>query len=330
MKLSYVLPIRCDRSHGDHADLVSYLDRLAGEAEVIVADGSGSGCFEEHRADLPAGVRHVAPHPDLVFANGKVNGVTTGIREARHEHVVIADDDVRYRLEELEEIDRRLDEADLVVPQNYLAPGSWHVLWDTARSLINRATHTDYPGTLGIRRSLFLDMGGYDGDVLFENLELMRTVVAAGGRILRAPEILVRRTAPSLEVFLDQRIRQAYDDLAQPLRLAAFLSLLPWLAVSAVRGRWRHPLSAAVASVVVAEVGRRRAGGRRVFPTAASLFAPLWLLERGLCSWLAVAARVARGGARYRGRRLRRAANPLRTLRERQSGRRRPGAAPRA
>jgi hypothetical protein len=63
-------------------------------------------------------------------------------------------------------------------------------------------------------------------------------------------------------------------------------------------------LLAGVAAVVaVAEAGRRREGGRAVFGADAALWAPLWLAERSVCSWLAVAARV-RGGVPYHGRRL--------------------------
>jgi hypothetical protein len=52
-----------------------------------------------------------------------------------------------------------------------------------------------------------------------------------------------------------------------------------------------------------------------VFPAAASLAAPLWLLERGVCAWIAVGARVVAGGIPYRGGILRKAANSSRRLR---------------
>jgi hypothetical protein len=61
--------------------------------------------------------------------------------------------------------------------------------------------------------------------------------------------------------------------------------------------------------MAVAEVGRRRAGGRAVFPAAATAAAPLWLLERGVCAWLALAVRLRRGGVAYAGSRIKVAAN---------------------
>jgi hypothetical protein len=68
--------------------------------------------------------------------------------------------------------------------------------------------------------------------------------------------------------------------------------------------------------VATAEAGRHRAGGRRVFPATSSLLAPVWVVERAVCSWLALWAR-ARGGVPYRDGRLRKAASSNRALRQR-------------
>ncbi|HSL58555.1 MAG TPA: hypothetical protein VK866_11985, partial [Acidimicrobiales bacterium] len=71
----------------------------------------------------------------------------------------------------------------------------------------------------------------------------------------------------------------------------------------------------------VAEAGRRRAGGARVFPPSTAWFAPVWIAERAVCSWLAVATRVRHGGVAYAGTTLTRAATPRRVLRRRLAGR---------
>ncbi|MGI9121136.1 MAG: hypothetical protein ACR2G7_13625 [Acidimicrobiales bacterium] len=117
--------------------------------------------------------------------------------------------------------------ADLVCPQNHFDPLPWHARWDSARTLLNRAAGIDMPGTLGVRRSVVLRAGVYDGDSLFENLELIRTMQAVGGPAVSAPDLFVRRLPPTAEHFWSQRVRQAYDDLALPPRLAAELALLP-------------------------------------------------------------------------------------------------------
>jgi hypothetical protein len=144
--------------------------------------------------------------------------------------------------------------------------------------------------------------------VLFENLELIRTVEAAGGRIASPLDLYVERRPPDARRFWAQRVRQAYDDFAIPTRMALWLALAP-AAAAAVRTSPVLPAAAAGASVALAEVGRRRAGGARVFPVRASLAAPLWLAERSLTAWLAVGSRLILGGVRYAGTTFRKAAS---------------------
>jgi hypothetical protein len=240
----------------------------------------------------------------------------TGLALATHERVVLADDDVRWEPHALERAAALLEQADLVRPQNLFEPLPWHARWDTARSLVNRALGADFPGTLAVRRSTVLDAGGYDADVLFENLELMRTVRAAGGVVRDAPDLYVRRLPPSTRHFLGQRVRQAYDSRAQPPRMLAELAVLPLVAAALARRRIGVVLAGVVGVVALAEVGRRRHGGRRHVPASCSWFAPAWVAERAVCSWLAL-GQAWRGGVPYAGSRFARAATPERVLRRR-------------
>jgi hypothetical protein len=310
----YVLPLRWSDDAGLD-ELAAYLLQLARWIPVTVVDGSDPAIFERHARALPPAVVHVPPAP-WPGGNGKVAGVMTGMRLARADRVIVADDDVRYTEEALRRVVALLDRADVVRPANYFDPRPWHARWDTSRSLLNRALGSDYPGTLAVRRSLLLHAGGYAGDVLFENLELLRTVQAAGGREWRADDVLVRRLPPSAAHFLGQRVRQAYDDFAQPLRLIAELSILPLVAFACAARRPRVIGWGVGALVALAEWGRRSNGGAEVFPRTAALWLPLWLGERGLCVWLALVARL-RGGVPYAGGRLIRAATPRRELRRR-------------
>ena len=124
-----------------------------------------------------------------------------------------------------------------------------------------------------------------------------------------------------------KRQRQAYDDFAQPARLlveAALLPLFLGLGRAAVRDRSRRAAAGLIgplaASVAVAERGRRVDGGAGHFPPSAAMWAPLWLVERAVCVWIAVGYRIT-GGVPYAGQRLGRAAHSLRWLR-RQADRR--------
>lgn len=314
----YVLPLRwtVQVSQRESPALGRYLAWLSAFMHVTVVDGSEDAVYAGHHQLWSnvgaAGVRHLRPEP-WPGRNGKVAGVVTGIRASRHERVIVADDDVRYDRDGLVAVLSALDEADVVRPQSVFSGSRWHTRWDTGRSLVNRAFGHDFPGTHGVRRSLFMEMGGYDGDVLFENLELARSASAVGGTVLDLPGTFVRRLPPTTSHFWSQRIRQAYDDLAQPWRLVAELALLPGLLVTRSRvpkalGGW------AFAAVVVAELGRRRGGGNAVYPATAAMWALPWVLERSVCIWLALGQR-ARGGARYGGTRVSRAATSPRVLR---------------
>jgi hypothetical protein len=315
--LSYVLPLRHDRVEDldELGAYVRWLDTVV--HDVLIVDGSPPDVFAAHRDAFGPDVRHVCPDPQYHFANGKVDGVLTGLRLARHDGAVVADDDVRWDDAGLRRLATLLAEAGAVRPQNYFDPLPWHARWDTARTLLNRAWGADYPGTLGVRRTPLLAAGGYDGDAMFENLELMRTVIATGGTVLTAPDVFVRRLPPTVRQFWQQRIRQAHDDFAQPGRLAISLAALPLAGLAAATGHRRAVAAAAVASVVIAELGRRRSGGTAVFPASCVLFAPLWVAERAVCAWLAVASRVLWGGCRYRGRVMTLAANPMGEIRRR-------------
>jgi hypothetical protein len=322
--VSYFLPLRWTEP-GPIEALAEYLSGLldGGADEALVVDGSPAPLYELHAAAFEGVARHLRPDPGLRFAMGKADGVVTGVREAGRELVVIADDDVRYAREELERVARLLAGADLVRPQNYFDELPWHARWDTARTLLNRVLTGDrvfpvgdFPGTLAVRRSSFLRSGAYDGDSLFENLELMRTIAAAGGTIVTPLDLYVARRPPTTRHFLSQRVRQAYDDFAIPLRLAAHLALAPAAALALHRSRRRAAAAAAaiLLPIVVAEAGRRRAGGAEHFPASGSLLAPAWIAERSLCAWLAVGSRL-RGGARYGERRISKSASSMRRLR---------------
>lgn len=313
---TYILPIR-RRERGDVSELADYIGRVSALMEVVVVDGSPPDVFQFHAEYWGARAVHIPPDPGQTALNGKVRGVLTGLWRASHERLVIADDDVRYEPAALARVVVMLDDADVVRPQNYFDPLPWHARWDTARILLNRMTGGDWPGTLVVRRSLLRATGGYDGNVLFENLELVRTVLAAGGTEAVPLDLFVRRLPPDARHFWSQRVRQAYDELARPLRLGVSLGVLPLLVGLLAGRRWRTLALGVAASIGLAECGRRRGGGRAVFPASSSLLAPAWIVERGVCSWLAVGARVVYGGVPYHGTILSRPATPMGELRHR-------------
>jgi hypothetical protein len=314
--VSYILPIKSS-SPNTSEELRAYIEWIAARAEVIVVDGSSEAIFAAHEREWGSNVRHVAPAPDLVSPMGKVGGVLTGLRLASHEFVIIADDDVRYDEVSLAQVVAALATADVVRPQNYFQPLPWHARWDSGRMLLNRLTGGDWPGTLGVRRSRLQATNGYDGSVMFENLELVRTVLASGGRETVLYGAYVLRRPSTTRHFFSQRVRQAYDEIARPLRFVVQLAVLPLIVALAVTHHWLAIAVCAETLVIAAEIGRRRERATRFFPTGTPIFAPLWMAERAVCSWLALGARIFLGGVPYRGTILHHAATPMRVLRQR-------------
>jgi hypothetical protein len=333
LDLSYVVPIRWHDGE-QRLELAGYLAAIAPHCgDVIVVDGSPPEVFAANAEAFAGCATHVPPAPEESWLMGKVSGVRTGLRLATRERIVVADDDIRYDLAALRRTAGLLDEHDLVRPQNYFSQLPWHARWDTARTLLNRSLGRDYPGTLAVRRSRVLAMGLYDGDVLFENLELIRTVRAHGGSVTSPLDLYVARTPPAAAHFWGQRTRQAYDDFALPLRMALWLAVVPLLALAAFGKRIglvaqpgvpriRRGVSAAAGlAVAAAERGRRRGGGTAFFPWSSSLLAPVWVLERGVCAWLAVLQRLRFGGVRYGDSVIPVAAHSERQLRRRLAAR---------
>jgi glycosyltransferase involved in cell wall biosynthesis len=303
---SYLLPIKArDTAHAE--ELAAYLRSLHC-VQIVVVDDSDRSIFDAHARAFDSSILHVRPDPAIRGANGKVRNVLSGLRYCRSEKVVIADDDVRYSPWALRAVIAALDDADIVRPQNYFDPLPWHALLDTSRTLINRALDGDWPGTLAFRRSSA--PFGYDADALFENLELVRTVRSRGGRESIRRDIYVRRLPPTTQHYVRQRVRQAYDEFARPVRLLATLAILPACLL-------KPSLIPAFAtlSVAAAFAGWLRDGGHRYFSRLAVLLAPLWLAERAICAWLAVYERVRYGGVRYAGRVVKRAASSPKELR---------------
>jgi hypothetical protein len=139
-----VLPLRWPEGR-DPGELTAYLRRMAGLGQVIVVDGLPTAVFARHHRAWAAFARHMRPDGGLAYRNGKANGVITGVRAAGGDRVIIADDDVRYDDRSLALVLALLDDADLVIPQNYFSPLPWHAAWDSARTLVNRALGLDYP-----------------------------------------------------------------------------------------------------------------------------------------------------------------------------------------
>jgi hypothetical protein len=306
-RCTYILPIRRVRAQRREIDeLAQYFRKLAQEGcEVLVVDGSSADIFAAHDRAWGELCRHVSVDRKYTYLNGKVNGVHTGVDLAGCESIILADDDIRYTSEDIRRAHALLERHDMVRPQNYLAPLPWWGRTEAARMLINRGVLRtgDYPGTCAFRRTAFLRFGHYDGDVLFDNEEIVRHFLVNGADVCYALNLFIMKRPPTLRKWLEQRPRQAYEDFDLRAKTVLFMSLLPAaLALGLINGA-----HAVLAFFLIVSMGAGLLAGRgllrdrayRFFPAHVIVYAPLWVLERSLSSYWALYWRLAYGGYRF-------------------------------
>jgi hypothetical protein len=145
-----------------------------------------------------------------------------------------------------------------------------------------------------------LRVGPYDGDVLFDNEEIIRHFARAGATISYATNLFVRKLPPTFRKWIEQRPRQAYEDFGLRAKTALFLAL-PLIAVwIAVALGWKsffiYLLYVSITAALLAGVGRFRGAASTYFPISVCFFAPLWMLERSLSTYWALYWHFVRGG----------------------------------
>src|SRR5687768_1125302 len=140
-----------------------------------------------------------------------------------------------------------------------------------------------------------LRVGHYDGDVLFDNEEIVRHFLLKGASVCHANDFFILKRPPTLRKWREQRPRQAYEDFVMRAKTLAFMAVLPAAAIALWLGGVGALLSYAGAvagvSMVLAERGRRGAA-MRFFPAGVTLHAPLWVLERAVSVYWALYWRV--------------------------------------
>lgn len=175
--------------------------------------------------------------------------------------------------------------------------------------LVNRGVLRagDYPGTCGVRRTALRRAGPWDGDVLFDNEEMLRHLALSGARVAHAVDFFVRKRPTTLAKWREQRPRQAYEDFGMRTKTWLFAALIPaLLVVGALAGaRLALGVAAGIALVAVALALRgRRDGAARFVPAHVALWAPLWAAERAVSTWWALYWRLRHGGYPFGDRRL--------------------------
>lgn len=299
---TYLCPFRSNTVDMDSIrEFYRYWDMLCSlDCEVLVVDGSPAENFEVHAREW-TNCRHVKVDPQFTYLNGKVNGILTGVPLAAHEKIILADDDIRYTEANILRMVHDLDIFEVVRPQNYFFPNPLWTQIDSARILLNRAyfPEGDFPGTLGFRKNVFTAAGAFDGNVLFDNEELVKHFQNNGANISFATDFFIQRKPPNPEKWMEQRPRQAYEDFVMEERTAFFLALLPVHLLLLFSGKRKTAglLALLISGIAIAKAikGRKNGAGKYI-PLQTVVFAPLWILERGINVYLALYWKLTKGG----------------------------------
>jgi glycosyl transferase family 21 len=293
---TYLLPLRRSRFSPYEANrLAEYFQILNScGCEILVVDGSPANVFAQNAVAWNHLCRHERVDRRFGYLNDKVNGIHTGMQCASCDQIILADDDIRYTSSGILTIVELLHQVEVVRPQNFLAPLPWWGKLEAARMLINRAIlrTADYPGTCAFRRATMLSAGHYDGDVLFDNEELIRHFASHDISIEYANDLFIRKLPPFFRKWLEQRPRQAYEDFGLRGKTFFFLALLPVAIIAPLVFGSRIGLLlygiAALTSIMLAWIGRAKGAAAQFFPASTCLFAPLWICERTLSTYWAL------------------------------------------
>jgi len=283
-------------------DFCIYFKTLAAfGCEVLVVDGSPPEVFAEHAKAWQNVCRHEPVDAQYKYLNGKVNGIHTGIAIAAHDRIILADDDIRYTPVDVRRMAELLENYDMVRPQNYFRPLPVWARTEAARMLINRAwiAEGDYSGTLGVTRNSMLRVGHYDGDVLFDNEEIVRHFRLKGARIKYVRDFFLLKLPPTFEKWIEQRPRQAYEDFVMRAKTLFFAAVPIVLALTLLKSGWQLALiymaTISLGAIVSAARGLND-GAAHFFPPQVVLYAPLWIAERCISTYWAFYWYLTRGG----------------------------------
>jgi hypothetical protein len=278
-------------------DLAAYLSELsARKYDVVVIDESGMETFEARQRVLRWVSRHFHVSPESRTSSGAIDVVRAAAAVALCDAIIVADSDVRYSAEALEQICNLLEVHEVVEPQDYPDPSSWWWGLEAARILVHRAIapQPDHGVTFGFRRSAIAAIRALAP--LRGRRDQPRRLAASGAEVFPATGVFVSRRPASLDERLSSLTESARNGFALPLRTAFFLSLLPLFIILTAFGGMKLAVGYAslLAFVSVVLAIRGRIGASAFIPLRACFFAPFWIAERAVSVYWALAILLRR------------------------------------
>jgi hypothetical protein len=280
---SYVVIVHSD---SDPLAIAGYLATLSpAQCDVVILDYSTPDVFEEHRHVLRWAGRHVSlsKNTDIVRA---------AIELAACEKVIVATDDVRYSVDDIEMMCQLLERHDVVEPQQYLWPLPWWSGIDAGKMLVHRGIERfgDRSSTYAFRRTVVRQIRGAD----VGNDHAIRRLAMRGADVHAAGDFFVRRNPPEFADWVRTRPQHAEQDFAVPGKTIVFLALIPvmialvFFAGARVAGGFAGLVALFSSGLAI----RGRIGAAAFYPLKTCLFAPVWVLERSISVYWALFRRV--------------------------------------
>jgi len=282
------------RSTDELRDLAAYLSELAvSDFEIVVVDASQQPDLDRNRQVLRWAGRHVAAKPQHVTSSGEIDPIRAASDVASCEKVIVADANVRYDHDAIDQLALLLELHEVVEPQDYFDPLPWWGGVEAGRILVHRsvASVPDHGATFGFQKRALRGLRSFDhvGD------PSARRLAAQGAEVFSAVRVFVRRVPPALAQWVRGLPRQAEQEFAIPARAALFFMLVP-IAISLALLAGPSLAGAFLGTVAFASVAlavRGRIGASRFFPLRACFFAPLWILQRSVSVYWALLWRVS-------------------------------------
>ena len=287
------------RSLDELRDLAAYLTEITiSDFEVVVIDASQQPDLDDNRQVLRWVSRHLAARPQHFTAFGAMDPIRAALDVASCEKVIVADANVRYDRESLDQLALLLELHEVVEPQDYFDPLPWWGGIEAGRILVHRsvASVPDHGVTFGFQKRAIRGLRSLD----HANDHCVRRLASQGAEVFSAVRLFVRRVPPALSQWLRSLPRQAEQEFAIPAKAAMFFMLVPIvISLALVAGA---PIAGwflgIIAFVTIGLAVRGRIGASRFFPLRACLFAPLWILQRSLSVYWALVWRFSGGEPR--------------------------------
>ena len=150
--MSYILPIRSKIAVS--AEFSEYVNWLSNHTEVLIVDGSADGSYRSLAERLAGSSAHTTGRRFVGVEERQSSRRHIRIAASDARYIIIADDDVRYTAAGIRHLASALTRADVVRPRITFGRPHGMLVVDTARTLINRASGGDWPGTIAVRRSM--------------------------------------------------------------------------------------------------------------------------------------------------------------------------------